>query len=134
MGITFLRMRLLVMVLLLLTPLQSVAALAFCLGVEHGAAAPCDPGMGAMSEGNEERPGAIPASAGTAHLLTISLSDRATTEACGAVGLCSAPVPSVASTVVGALPERGANTLPSSLLPHLGPGIRPAPPPHPPRA
>jgi hypothetical protein len=127
-------MRLLVTLLLLLTPLQSVAALAVCLGVEHGSAVPCDPGMGAMSEGNEEGPGAMPASAGTAHLVTLSSSDRATTGACGAVGLCSAPVPSVASTVVGALPERAADAKPSSSLQHLGPGIHPAPPPHPPRA
>jgi hypothetical protein len=127
-------MRLLVTLLFLLTPLQSVAALALCLGIEHGAAAPCDPGMGDMSEENEEEQGAIPALAGTAQLATVSSSDRGTTGACGAVGLCSAPVPSVTSTVVGALPERGADTRPSSLLPHLGPGIRPAPPPHPPKA
>ena len=126
-------MRLLLASLLMLTPLQSVAALVFCLGGEHGAAAPCDPGR-AMIEGDEEKAGASPASAGTAHLVTISSSDWASTGACGAVGLCSAPVPSVASTVVGALPERGADTQPSSLLPHLGPGIRPAPPPHPPKA
>lgn len=126
-------MRLLLASLLMLTPLQSVAALVLCLGVEHGAAVPCDPGT-AMVEENEGKPDAISASAGTAHLVTISSSDWASTGACGAVGLCSAPVPTVASMVVGALPERGADTLPSSLLPHLGPGIRPAPSPHPPKA
>jgi hypothetical protein len=126
-------MRLLLTLLLMLTPLQSVAALVFCLGVEHGTAAPCDAGR-AMIEGKDEMPGPIPVSAETAHLVTIASSDWASTGACGAVGLCSAPVPSVASTVVGALPDRGADTRPSSLLPHLGPGIRPAPPPHPPKA
>ena len=127
-------MRLLVTLLLLLTPLQSVAALVFCLGIEHGAAAPCDSSMGAMSEGNEEELGAIPASAGTTHLVMISTSDRGTSGACGAVGLCSAPVPTVPSTGVGDLLERGSDTRPSSLMPHLGLGIRPAPPPHPPKA
>ena len=127
-------MRLLVTFLLLLTPLQSVAALALCLGVEHGAALPCDPGMGAMSQGTDETAGAITASAGSAHLLTISSSDGAAPGACGTIGLCSAPVPSVVSTVGGTLPEHGADTPPSSLLPQLGPGISPAPPPHPPKA
>src|SRR5688572_16223155 len=102
-------MRLLLTLLLMLTPLQSVAALVFCLGVEHGAAAPCDPGS-AMIEGSREKSGAITSSAGTSHLVTISSNDLPSTGACGAAGLCSAPVPSVASTVVGALPERGTDT------------------------
>ena len=129
-------MRLLVTLLFLLTPLQSVASLAFCLGVEHGTAMPCDPGMSEMSERDQDSPGAAAvAPTGTAHLATISSTDtRDGTGPCGAVGLCSAPVPGVASTVARALPERHGDLGPLSSLPHLGPGIRPAPPLHPPRA
>jgi hypothetical protein len=129
-------MRLLVILMFLLTPLQPVAALALCLGVEHGAAMPCYPGTGEMSEPDEDSQLAVvPAPAGTAHFATISLTDsRDGTAACGAVGLCSAPVPGVAPAIARGLPERPADIGPISFLPHLGPGTRPAPPLQPPRA
>jgi hypothetical protein len=112
-------MRLLVTLLFLLTPLQPVAALAFCLDVEHGTGMPCDSGMSEMSE-RENLTTIAPTGVGTGP--------------CGPVGLCSAPVPGVASIVARALPEHPADTGPLSSLPHLGPGIRPAPPLDPPRA
>ena len=129
-------MRLLVTLIFLLTPLQPVAALALCLGVEHGTAMPCDPGMSEMSEQTQDSQGAAAvAPTGAAHLATLWSTDtRDRTGPCGAVGLCSAPVPGVASTVVRVPSERPADKGPLSSLPHLGLGIRPAPPLHPPRA
>ncbi len=109
-------MRLLVTLLFLLTPLQAVAALAFCLNVEHGTAMPCDSGMSEMGD-----------------LATIAPTGGGPGP-CGPVGLCSAPVPGVVSTVARDLPEHPADTGPPSSLPHLSPGIRPAPPLDPPRA
>ena len=129
-------MRLLVSLLFLLTPLQPLAALALCVSVEHGDAMPCDPGMAGASERNGESHGvAAGVPTGTAHFVMISSGDVADLAgACGALGLCSARVPGVASTVLPAFPERPADKGSSSFLPELGPGIRPAPPPHPPRA
>lgn len=129
-------MRLLVTLLFLLTPLQSLAALAFCVGQEQGTAMPCDPGMSEMGERNEDSQGAPePAPSDNAHLATISSADDMSGRGpCGAVGLCSAPVPGVVSVAARALPEGPADTGPLSSLPHLGPGLRPAPPLHPPRA
>jgi hypothetical protein len=109
-------MRLLVTLLFLLTPLQPVAALAFCLDVEHGTAMPCDSGMSEMGD-----------------LATIAPTSVGT-GLCGPVGLCSTPLPGVASTAARALPEHPADTGPLSSLSHIGPGIRPAPPLDPPRA
>ena len=129
-------MRLLVTLLFLLTPLQPVAGLAFCLGLEQDTAMPCDLDMREMGERNEDSHGA-PASGPSddEHIATISSADAMSASgACGAVGLCSAPVPGIVSIVARALPERPADTGPLSSLPHLGPGDRPAPPLHPPRA
>jgi hypothetical protein len=129
-------MRLLVTLLFLITPLQPVAALAFCLGLERGPAMSCDPGMGEMSQRGEDSQGAMAATpSGTQNLATLSSTDSMdATGPCGAVGLCSAPVPGVVSTVARALPVRPVDSGPLSSLPHLDPGIRPAPPLHPPRA
>jgi hypothetical protein len=129
-------MRLLVTLLFLITPLQPVAALAFCLGLEQGTAMSCDPGMAEMSERDEDSQGAMAATAsGTENLATLwSMDSMEPTVPCGAVGLCSAPMPGVMSNVTRALPERPADTGPLASLPHLDPGIRPAPPLHPPRA
>lgn len=129
-------MRLLVTLLFLPTPLQSVVALAFCLGVERGTAMPCDPGMNEMTELSEDSPGGAAATpTGTAHLATILSADVVGgSGACSAVGLCSTPVPGVASAIARDPAERPADAGPLSSLPHLGPGIRPAPPLHPPRA
>jgi hypothetical protein len=129
-------MRLLVTLLFLLTPLQSMAALALCLGVKPDTAMACDPGMSEMSEGDEDSQGAMAATpSATQKLATLSSTDSMDgTGPCGAVGLCSAPMPGVMSTVARALPGRPTDTGPLASLPHLGPGIRPAPPLHPPRA
>ena len=128
-------MRLLVILLLLLTPLQSVVALAFCLGVEQGTAVPCDSGMSEMTERDEDIHGAAAAPSDPEHLSTISSTDTLSgSGACGAVGPCSNTVPGVASRVTRALSERPTETGPLSSLPHLGPGIRPAPALDPPRA
>lgn len=129
-------MRLFVTVLLLLTPLQSVAALAFCVSQEQGTAIPCDPGISEMGERNNESPDAPePAPADNAHLATISSADAMIGGGpCGAVGLCSAPVPGIVSVAARALPESPADTGPLSSLARLGPGVRPPPPLHPPRA
>lgn len=128
-------MRLLVTLLFLITPLQPVAALAFCLGLQQGTAMPCDPGMGEMSE-REDRQGAMATvPSGTENFATLSATDSMhRIGPCGTVGPCSAPVPGVVSSVPRALPEHSADRGPLSSLPHFGPGIRPAPPLHPPRA
>ena len=127
-------MRFLAVLLFLLTPLRSVAAAALCYAAEHGSAVACAPGMTEMvHEGastTEPRGPSTPA-----HLDLDGLAaDLDGLIACGAIGLCGAASPGIAVALAAFPLDRETAAGPAAISPHLGPGIRPAPPIHPPRA
>ena len=128
-------MRFIAALLFLLTPLQPVAAVAFCVAAERASGHACEPGMGEMSghvAGKDDgRPVSHPA---TSHTGLALWSVPQGTTSCGTAGLCSAPPPTVTPTVTAVAPERPADLARPSSTSDFGPGTRPAPPPHPPRA
>jgi hypothetical protein len=127
-------MRLLVVLLFLLTPLRGVTAAALCYVADHGSAAACEPGMTGMvhEAGGTTAPGGP---SGVTHLdLGSMAADHAGLPGCGAIGLCGAVSPGIAATLAALPPDRDRDSGPAAMSPPLGPGTRPAPPIHPPRA
>lgn len=126
-------MRVVLALLSLIVPLQPFAAAALCFAVDHGRPFACGSGMSDMSRGEamEEAP---VARAGAPHTAVAVWSAPGKTSGCSAVGLCDTPALGVAPVVIGFLPERPTDMAPQLSIPPLGPGTRPAPPPHPPRA
>jgi hypothetical protein len=112
-------MRLLVALVFLLTPLRGVAAAVLCVSAEHGSGVPCESGMADMGEDE----GVMQQDGGAA-----------SAPLCGAVGLCAAATPSLVGTIALLPLERATDAGLATSTPQLGPGIRPAPPIHPPRA
>ena len=127
-------MRLLAVLLFLLTPLRGVAAAALCYAAEHGAAVACEPGMAGAS-GHDGMPGDQGPMPGAPHVAAIDLAaDLDGLLGCSAIGLCAATPSSIAASIATLPQERVTDAGPATPLPHFGPGIRPAPPIHPPRA
>jgi hypothetical protein len=126
-------MRLLFAVLFLITPLRGVAAAALCVVGEHGHEEACEPGMGGES-GHDMAPGAgFPA--GLAQMAGTHLGSGPDMPiGCGALGLCSTTIPSIAGHIVDIPSVTLADAHPVSFARLLRPGTRPAPPIHPPRA
>jgi hypothetical protein len=126
-------MRVIAALLFLLTPLQPFAAVAVCLAADHSVTLACGSSMGEMSgrEGVEE--GAVTHAAGS-HTVVPVWSAPGEASGCSVVGLCDAPAPGIAPVIIGFPQERPTDMALHPPMPPLGPGTRPAPPPHPPKA
>ena len=129
-------MRLLFAVVFLLTPLRGVSAVALCVVGGHGREMACEPGMAGM--GGENGHDMAPDAGSPAEFAHLAGAHPAPSPdmpiSCGALGLCAATVPSIAGSLAEIPPENLADVHPVSFARLLGPGTRPAPPIHPPRA
>jgi len=127
-------MRFLVVLLFLLTPLRGVAAAVLCYAAEHGSAVGCEPGTaGMVHEGASTTEPHGPSTVAPPDLGGPA-ADPGGLPGCGAVGLCGSTSPGIAAALAGIPLDRQSAAAPQAISPLLGPGIRPAPPIHPPRA
>ena len=126
-------MRVVAALLFLVTPLQPFAAVALCLAADHNAPLACGSTMGEMS-GHKGGGGGGVTHAKVSHTAVPVWNAPGEASGCRAVGLCDAPAPGIAPVIIGFSQERATDTTPHPSIPPLGPGTRPAPPPHPPRA
>lgn len=128
-------MRFLFALLFLVTPFRSVAAAVVCLAADHGGAAACESGTAGTSGSHGTRALGSTSAPTPMHMAGAdSGTELGDMPGCGAIGLCAATPASIVATVAPLPLERVTDGGLSTSLPQLGPGIRPAPPIHPPIA